>query len=166
MNTRLDQSLGALDTLLSMDLVPIELVVRLPYFSESTVRKSGTQDEELGLVGDREREDAKPRRRVRKPATSQSKLANRSDVLDDGWRYCELTIECDDQGFWIAAIVVDVAFEQAFELFASPEAEDRYITDLVRASATDQPPTDIVSGAIAQGDDAVDIDTGAGFSGL
>lgn len=42
MNTRLDQSLGALDTLLSMDLVPIELVVRLPYFSELTVRKGGT----------------------------------------------------------------------------------------------------------------------------
>ena len=42
MNTRLDQSLGALDTLLSKELVPIVLVVRLPYFSESTVRKGGT----------------------------------------------------------------------------------------------------------------------------
>ena len=42
MNTRLDQSLGALDSLLSKDLMPIELVVRLPYFSESTARKGRT----------------------------------------------------------------------------------------------------------------------------
>jgi len=42
MNTRLDQSLGALDTLLSKELVPIVLVVRLSYFPKSTVRKGGT----------------------------------------------------------------------------------------------------------------------------
>ena len=42
MNTRRDQSLGALNTLLFKDLVPKELEVRLPYFSVSTVRKGGT----------------------------------------------------------------------------------------------------------------------------
>jgi hypothetical protein len=42
LNTRLDQSLGAVDALLAKELVPIELVVRLPYFSESKVRQGGT----------------------------------------------------------------------------------------------------------------------------
>ena len=42
LNTRLDQSLGAIDTLLAKQLEPIELVVRLPYFSESRVRQGGT----------------------------------------------------------------------------------------------------------------------------
>ena len=42
MNTRFDQSLGAKDTLLAKQLAPIELVVALPYFSESRVRQGGT----------------------------------------------------------------------------------------------------------------------------
>ena len=52
MNTRLDQSLGAIDALLAKQLAPIELVVRLPYFSESRVRQGGTHSsEERRLVG-------------------------------------------------------------------------------------------------------------------
>ena len=43
LNTRLDKSLGAVDQLLApKPVAPIEMVVRLPYYSESEVLKGGT----------------------------------------------------------------------------------------------------------------------------
>ncbi|MCH9807504.1 MAG: hypothetical protein K0U74_07220 [Alphaproteobacteria bacterium] len=42
LNARLDESLGPLDAAMRKPLEPVELTVRLPYYSESTVLRGGT----------------------------------------------------------------------------------------------------------------------------